>query len=90
MLESAVETQLVEWCKENRCLCLKLAIIGMRGFPDRTVIDEKGRITFIELKRPKGGKRSAQQEWWFALLESFYQTVVEVRSLEDAVKAINR
>ena len=68
-LESDLESKVCNFCKKQGWLCLKLAAIAMVGFPDRTVITHVG-VVFLELKRPRGGRLSKQQEHWLALLSS--------------------
>ena len=47
--------------------CLKLRIDGQAGFPDRTVLTPRGPW-FCEFKSPRGGRLSAHQQSWRALL----------------------
>lgn len=95
MLESEIERRLVYEVKQRGGLCLKLAIEGLRGFPDRTVIwpetysDEPGyhqrlwpRVQFVELKKQKG-KLSKQQEKWLADLEAVGCDVFVIASMEE-------
>lgn len=44
--------------------CVKWTCPGWTGVPDRLVLLPGGRIVFVELKRPKGGKLSEMQKWW--------------------------
>jgi hypothetical protein len=88
--ESALEREVVKWCQAEGYLCLKLAIIGLRGFPDRTIIDTQGRFTFAELKRPNGGELSPHQVRWVKILRKFRQTVIEARTLEEVIEAVRR
>lgn len=44
--------------------CLKWVCPGWSGVPDRIVLLPRGRIVFVETKRPKGGKLSRLQSWW--------------------------
>lgn len=60
--ERAIESLLVtEVCKIGG-LCFKFNS-GVRGVPDRIVI-HNGRVYFLELKRPKGGRVSPLQKHW--------------------------
>lgn len=52
--ESTVENYLLTCVKAVRGLTIKLRFL--RGWPDRLVLLRGGRLIFIELKRPKGGK----------------------------------
>lgn len=44
--------------------CLKWVCPGWSGVPDRIVLLPRGRICFVETKRPKGGRLSELQKWW--------------------------
>lgn len=89
-LESDLEREVVKWCESRGYLCLKLAIIGLRGFPDRTIIDNDGRVTFVELKKPKGGRLSHQQKLMHTYLRSHSHNVVMARTLEEVIDAVHR
>lgn len=66
-LESALEDRCVTKIETLGGLCLKLRPPTGRGFPDRTVC-LRGRVFFLELKRPKLGVIAAQQQTWRRLL----------------------
>ena len=63
-LEKDIERKLVETVKRHGGLCLKWVCPGWAGVPDRIVILPGGRVVFVELKRPKGGRLSGLQKWW--------------------------
>jgi hypothetical protein len=64
-LEAALEDRCVAKVEALGGLALKLSIPGVRGFPDRTVLLDK-RVWFIEIKRMRTGRVSAQQRKWAA------------------------
>jgi hypothetical protein len=64
-------------------LCLKVTVLGRRGFPDRLAVLPGGRIVFVELKRPRGGKLRAHQIQYFKLLTSLSVEACVVRSIAD-------
>jgi hypothetical protein len=66
-LEADLESRIVKFCKKHRLPCLKLVLLGMRGFPDRTIITHKG-VLFLELKRKRGGSLEPQQSHWLKTL----------------------
>lgn len=59
--ESVVENLLVQLCNERKWFIRKIVYPGRRGCPDRLVILPDGRVFFVELKRPRGGKLSKHQ-----------------------------
>jgi hypothetical protein len=64
VLEKEIEQKLIKMVKCHGGLCLKWVCPGWLGVPDRIVLLPRGRVTFVELKRPKGGKLSSMQKWW--------------------------
>ncbi len=74
-LEKDIERRLVNMVERHGGLCLKWVCPGWSGVPDRIVLLPGGRIYFVELKRPKGGRLSAlQRKWreWLLRLGFFY------------------
>lgn len=63
-LERDIERALVGTVKRHGGLCLKWVCPGWAGVPDRIVLLPGGRIVFVELKRPEGGRLSELQKWW--------------------------
>lgn len=63
-LESALEDRCVAEIESRGGLALKLAIPGVRGFPDRTVLMPGRQVWFAEFKRLRTGVVSAQQLEW--------------------------
>ena len=76
ILEKEIEHKL-KVLVENKLggLCLKWVCPGWRGVPDRILLFPGGRVYFVELKRPKGGKVDPMQTWWRRRLESLGFTV---------------
>lgn len=72
-LEKEIESRLVKLVKRRGGLCLKWVCPGWAGVPDRIVLLPRGRVVFVELKRPKGGELSNRQKWWARKLESLEQ-----------------
>ena len=64
-------------------LCLKWVCPGWRGVPDRILLFPGGRVYFVELKRPKGGKVDPLQTWWRRKLEGLGFTVWHVYNTEQ-------
>jgi len=63
-LEKEIERALRNLVEHHGGLCLKWVCPGWAGVPDRIVLLPGGRVVFVELKRPKGGKVSPLQLWW--------------------------
>ena len=63
-LERDIERALVGMVKRHGGLCLKWVCPGFAGVPDRIVLLPHGRVVFVEVKRPRGGRLSELQKWW--------------------------
>ena len=63
-LEKEIEQALVKMISRHGGCCLKWTCPGWAGVPDRIVLLPGGIVIFVELKRPKGGKRPPMQIWW--------------------------
>lgn len=61
--EASVEGYLVSECARLGFVVIKLNPRWLIGIPDRLVVLQ-GRVVFVELKRPVGGKLSVAQEMW--------------------------
>lgn len=60
MKEKEIEKYFCEIMTKVGAWQIKLQGLGFIGFPDRTVI-QRGRVYFVELKRPNGKPRKSQQ-----------------------------
>ena len=60
--EKEIESTLVKRVKENNGLCLKFTSPSMTGIPDRIILLPKGKIGFVETKRPGGEPRPIQKK----------------------------
>ena len=63
IIEKDVEEFLKKKVERLGGRCLKFPAVFEEGIPDRLVIIPRGRIVFVELKRPKGGRLSEMQKY---------------------------
>lgn len=63
-LERDIERAVVNMVKHYGGWCLKWVCPGWAGVPDRIILLPGGRVMFVELKRPKGGRVAPMQKWW--------------------------
>lgn len=81
--ENAFEARCVTRVEAAGGAALKLVLLGLRGFPDRTCM-LRGRIAFCELKRTDGrGVYARQQAHWRDVLTRLGFTVFVVESDEE-------
>ena len=88
-MEKDIEKALTRMVGKCGGMCLKWVCPGWAGVPDRIVLLPGGRVIFVELKRPQGGKMSAMQKWWANKLNSLGFLHLWVKSHED-VKALEQ
>jgi len=81
--EAAIEAALYRRVEQLGGICVKMTVLGRRGFVDRLVIMPGGRIIFVELKRPSGGRLSMHQIQWHKQLTALGVAVAVVRNVED-------
>lgn len=82
-LESSIEDYLIARIKTLGGTTKKVTYKGCRGAPDRLVILPGGRIVFVELKRPKGGRLSEGQRVEIRLLSGLGAEVHVLRTREE-------
>lgn len=85
--ESDIETYLRMRVKHLGGKCVKLPAVYEKGIPDRLVILPKGKIAFVELKRPKGGKLAPLQKYQLHKLHEL-GCIAEVVNTHKAVDAL--
>lgn len=89
MLEKFLEQKLVRCVRAAGGLCLKWSSPGAAGVPDRIVLLPGGRLIFVEMKRPKGGRLSKLQKWWakrFVGLGFDYDCIWDEQDLQSFVE----
>jgi len=68
---------------------IKLTMVGNSGWPDRIYVLPRGKLIWVEYKRP-GKKRSPKQVWAHKLLKAFGHDVRTYENVEDAVAGVSR
>ena len=81
--ERDVESYLVRCVKAVGGRCVKFNPESMRGMPDRVVMFPQGRLWWVELKKPKGGRLSPVQVHRHKELRDLGQNVAVVWCKED-------
>lgn len=62
MREKEIEQALVKKINDRKGLCIKFIYPSMTGIPDRIILLPKGKIGFVETKRPGGEPRPIQKK----------------------------
>lgn len=86
--ESDVERALIDRVTEAGGICVKVTVLGQRGFFDRLIVLPGGRIIFAEVKKPHGGRVSPHQKQYHTLLRELGAAVVLVRKMEDIDRVV--
>ena len=81
--EKRTETRFYNWCKDNGIFVRKLKAVGVRGFPDRTIILPGPVMVFIEFKAP-GKKPSPWQVREMERLVALGARVLTTDKFEEA------
>ena len=86
-LEKEVESYLVREAVKHGFLAVKFIPDQKKGMPDRLILLPQGRVVWVELKRPKGGRLSPMQKYQHQKLESLGHEVyvVATRAEVDAL-----
>jgi hypothetical protein len=63
--------------------CVKVTVLGRRGFFDRLVTLPGGRVVFVEVKRPKGGRTAKHQMLWHERFATLGVAVAIVKNSAD-------
>lgn len=88
IVERDIETFLKKRVEHYGGRCLKLPAVFEEGIPDRLVILPQGRIVFVELKRPKGGRLSEMQKYQIGKLRDLGCRVYIIKNYEEVNQMI--
>lgn len=88
--ESVIEQTLVRRVIALGGRCDKVQMTGARGFFDRLVVLPGGRIIFVELKRPHGGRLSPHQKQCAAHYRHLGAAVALVKTTADIDELLKR
>lgn len=89
MLEKEIEKKLVSEVRKLNGMCLKLNSQSANGIPDRLVLLPKGKLCFVELKRP-GEDLKELQQYWVNVLNGLGFPAIKIDSLDDVDKFIRK
>lgn len=81
--ENKIERELIWRVAMLGGRCDKVEVLGRRGFFDRLVLLPGGRILFVELKRPRGGRMTAHQREYRDKYQALGAVVALVKSTAD-------
>lgn len=81
--EIDLERYLVKRVREKDGECLKLVLLNLIGFPDRTILMPNGCVAFVEVKRDRKQRLSAAQQQWKARLQQLGFRFFELREFND-------
>lgn len=81
-LESEIESATIDFAEQRGWWVAKFVSPGQRGVPDRILI-RRGRVLFLELKRPKK-KPTSQQKKKHEEMRRFGAEVHWINTLEQA------
>lgn len=85
MLEKELERKLVKETKAFGGLCIKFTSPSLMGVPDRLVLLPRGKMGFVEVKRPGEIPRPLQQKRMKQLSDLGFPVFV----LDDEKKIVN-
>lgn len=88
--EDSVENHLLRRVKALRGLCIKLPALVYPGIPDRMLLLPGGRVVFMELKRPVGGRFEKLQPWWLRTLSRLGFPVYVCRTKQEVDDALSQ
>lgn len=86
VVEKDIEAHLKARVEHLGGRCLKFPAVFEEGIPDRLVILPPGKIAFVELKRPRGGKLSDMQKYQHKKLRDLGCKVYVIKNYQEIDK----
>ena len=81
--ENVVERELRERVEALGGECIKVTVLGRRGFFDRLVVLPGGRVIFVEVKRPRRSRTTTHQMLWHARFDLLGLAIAVVKNSAD-------
>lgn len=89
-LEREVENEIVAYTESLGGIAVKVQAIGRRGFPDRLLLFPGGKCVLLEIKKPKGGRKSPHQLRYEAIFKGLKTPFAFVKTLSEAKRVIKK
>lgn len=86
-LEAGLEERCCDFVRKNKGMALKIIVKGVRGFPDRLILLQGGKLFFVEFKRPVTGVVAALQLRWHRALRRLGVPVYLIDTYKDFLNA---
>lgn len=87
-IERDIESRLKKRVEQLGGKCIKFNAVSESGIPDRIIILPGGRLAFVELKRPKGGRVKPMQHYQINKLNSLGCRATVVKNYDEIEKLL--
>lgn len=89
MKESAIQTKILNWLKDNGYYTVKTIICSKNGVPDILACSPTGQFVAIEVKTEKG-KTSKLQDYNLECIAKNSGIAIVARSLDDVINCLKQ
>jgi len=86
--ESTIESAVVRYARRQGVRCVKLNGMHNRGKADQLLL-YKGRVMFMEMKRPGGKPTTLQLKWRDELTREGFESLI-IDNIKDGCSAIDQ